>query len=292
MGATLGAAVAGETLGLRLPEEVPFELDASTNPVPEAPEDVGSDFKVGSLNVLNYFTTLDGQTDNGNNPRGADDQEELDRQTDKLVQTIVGMDADVIGLVEIENDFEGDEFALKTLVDEINASVGPNIWGFVDPGTAFVGDDAIAVAFIYDTTTVNLVGDAAILDTDAFLDPLGTETGGDGFNRAALAQTFEEVATGGQFTASVNHFKSKGSLTGATEDEDQGDGAGNNNATRTEAARELAEWLATDPTASGDEDVLILGDLNAYARETPITTLNDAGYTDLAANFEGEDVYS
>lgn len=277
---------------LRLPEDVFFDLDDSSNPVTTEPEDVGSAYKVASLNVLNYFTTIDGLTDNGNDPRGADSIEELARQTDKLVETILGMESDVIGLIEIENDFAGTEFAIQTLVGEINAELGSDDWAFVDPGTEFVGDDAIAVAFIYDTTTTGLVGDAAILDTDAFLDPLGTGTGGDEFNRAALAQTFTDLESGGNFTAAVNHFKSKGSLTGAPEDVDQGDGAGNNNATRTAASQELAAWLETDPTGSDDEDVLILGDLNAYARETPITALEDAGYTNLASAFEGDDVAS
>ncbi|WP_300015073.1 ExeM/NucH family extracellular endonuclease [uncultured Roseobacter sp.] len=277
---------------LRLPEGVAFDLEEETNPVPTEPEDVGSDYKIGSLNVLNYFTTLEGQLDNGEDPRGADNPEELARQTEKLVQTILGMDSDVIGLIEIENDFAGDDFAIKTLVGEINATLGSDVWSFVDPGTEFVGDDAIAVAFIYDTTTTKLVGDAAILDTDAFLDPLGAGQGGDAFNRAALAQSFEEIETGGVFTASVNHFKSKGSPTGAVEDLDQGDGAGRNNATREEAARELSAWLETNPTGVDDEDVMILGDLNAYARETPIQVLEAAGYTDLAREFEGDDVYS
>lgn len=277
---------------LRLPEGTEADLDPETNPVPTEPEDVGSNYKVGSLNVLNYFTTLGGQIDNGENARGAENPEELARQTEKLVQTILGMDSDVIGLIEIENDFAGDDFAIKTLVAEINATLGSEVWSFVDPGRDVVGDDAIAVAFIYDTTTTRLVGDAAILDTEEFLDPLGAGQGGDAFNRAALAQSFEEIETGGVFTASVNHFKSKGSPTGAVEDQDQGDGAGRNNATREEAARELAAWLETNPTGVDDEDVMILGDLNAYARETPIQVLEAAGYTDLAREFEGDDVYS
>ena len=277
---------------LRLPQSEEFDLEEEANPFPATPADVGSGYVVGSLNVLNYFTTLDGRTDIGQSPRGAESQEELDRQTAKLVSIIEGMDADVIGLTEIENDFAGDGFALQTLVFELNASAGFSQWDFVDPGQEFVGDDAIAVAFIYDTTTTRLIGDAAILDTPEFLDPLGDATSGDSYNRAALAQTFEDIESGGVFTASVNHFKSKGSPTGAEADEDQGDGAGRNDATRTEAARLLAEWLATDPTGSGDEDVLILGDLNAYAQENPIQALEAAGYTDLAAKYEGEDVYS
>ncbi len=277
---------------LRLPGGVDFDLDEDTNPEPLAPLDVGSDYKVATLNVLNFFTTVEGTTDIGAQPRGADNPEELARQTDKLVTAIVGLDSDVVGLIELENDFAGDSFAIMTLVDAINVRVGEVRWDYVDPGIEFVGDDAIAVGFIYDTFTTNLVGDAAILDTPEFLNPLGAGSPDASFNRAALAQTFEDKDSGGIFTASVNHFKSKGSLTGAEADEDQGDGAGNNNATRTEAARVLSEWLETDPTNSGDDDVLILGDLNSYARETPITTLEDAGYTDLARNFEGDEAYS
>jgi hypothetical protein len=70
-----------------------------------------------------------------------------------------------------------------------------------------------------------------------------------------------------------------------------GDGQGNCNLTRTAAAEELAEWLATDPTGSGDSDVLIIGDLNSYAKEDPIVALQDAGYTDLVADFGGPDAY-
>jgi predicted extracellular nuclease len=67
----------------------------------------------------------------------------------------------------------------------------------------------------------------------------------------------------------VNHFKSKGASGLGTDpsnpDVDQLDGQGYWNDTRTKAAQTLAAWLETDPTASGDKDFLILGDLNAYA---------------------------
>jgi hypothetical protein len=68
-------------------------------------------------------------------------------------------------------------------------------------------------------------------------------------NRPALAQTFEEVATGERVTVAVNHFKSKGSA--CTGDPDLADGQGNCNLTRTQAAQALADWLATDPPAAG-----------------------------------------
>lgn len=265
------------------------------NPRPEMPEEIGGNFKVASLNVLNYFTTIDvtgATTDNGSDPRGADTAEEFERQADKLVNAIVAIDADVLGLVELENDFAGDNFAIKDIVDRVNAELGSDVYAFVDPGQEFVGGDAISNGLIYKVDGVGLNGDMAILESFEerdFIDPLGA---GRGLNRPAIAQTFEDLDTGQTLTVSVNHFKSKGSLSGLDEDEAQGDGQGNNNATRTEAADILADWLNSDPTGQGSENTLILGDLNSYAREDPLTVLADAGFTDLAAAELGTDAYS
>ncbi len=71
-----------------------------------------------------------------------------------------------------------------------------------------------------------------------------------------------------------------------------GDGAGNCNLTRKAAAEAMVDWLAADPTGSGDEDFLILGDLNSYDKEDPIDVLLAGGYTDLIFDFLGEDAYS
>ncbi|MFA3919529.1 ExeM/NucH family extracellular endonuclease [Ruegeria hyattellae] len=265
------------------------------NPRPETPEDLGGNFKVASLNVLNYFTTIDlpgATTDNGSDPRGADTAEEFARQADKLVNAIVEIDADVLGLVELENDFAGSTFAIKDIVDRVNAELGAEVFGFVDPGQEFVGGDAIANGLIYKVDEVGLKGEMAILESFEgrdFIDPLGA---GRGLNRPAVAQTFEDLDTGQTLTISVNHLKSKGSLSGIAADEDQGDGQGNNNATRAEAADILADWLASDPTGQGSENVLILGDLNSYAKEDPLSVLSDAGFTDLAAAELGSDAYS
>ncbi len=54
----------------------------------------------------------------------------------------------------------------------------------------------------------------------------------------------------------------------------------------------LADWLAKDPTGTGDPDVLILGDLNSYAKEDPITMLESKGYTNLIERFNGSKAYS
>ncbi len=261
----------------------------------DAPEDIGGNFLVGSLNVLNYFTTIDADgavTDNGSGPRGANSLEEFERQADKLVNAIVAMDADVLGLIELENDFAGEDFAIKDLVERVNAELGSEVYAFVDPGQEFIGGDAIANGLIYKIDKVGLSGDMAILETFEgrnFIDPLDA---GRGLNRPAIAQTFIDLDTGELITISVNHLKSKGSLSGLDVDENQGDGQGNNNGTRTEAADILADWLNSDPTGQGAGNILILGDLNAYAKEDPLTALADEGFVDLAAAELGDDAYS
>lgn len=264
----------------------------AANPRPESPEDVGGNFKVASLNVLNYFTTLDDGSNNAGpndarGARGADDltrfgvepaDAEFQRQANKIVQAIVEIDADVLGLVEIEND---DDIAIADLVGRVNAALGAEVYGFIPTGD--FGGDAITVGMIYKLDAVKPLGDSAGLfefEGRNFLDPLDA---GRDLNRPALAQTFQDASSGETITVAVNHLKSKGSLSGDPRDEDQLDGQGNNNATRTEAAKILADWLASDPTGQGSENTLIVGDLNAYAMEDPITALEEAGYTDLAA---------
>jgi predicted extracellular nuclease len=265
------------------------------NERPLTPQELGGNFTVASLNVLNYFTTIDEVgviTDNGSDPRGADSDEEFERQAEKLVNALVAMDAAVVGLIEIENDFSGVVIPIADIVDRVNAELGSEIYAYVDPGQEFIGGDAISNGLIYKIDEVGLQGDMAILaefEGRNFLDPLDA---GRSLNRPAVAQTFVDLDTDETITITVNHLKSKGSLSGLNADEDQGDGQGNNNATRTEAADILVDWLASDPTGQGSENTLILGDLNAYARENPLTILADAGYTDLAAQELGDDAYS
>jgi uncharacterized protein len=95
------------------------------------------------------------------------------------------------------------------------------------------------------------------------------------------------------FTVVVNHLKSKGADGATGEDADQLDGQSAWNDTRTRAAQHLANaWLPSDPTGQRDPDILIVGDLNAYRGEIPVTALRSAGYLDLHRLFEGGSAYS
>lgn len=250
------------------------------NPRPTTLPIVGGTIRIAGMNVLNYFNG-DGAGGGFPTSRGADSLSEFKSQQTKLVSALLGLDADVLALIEIENDGYGPTSAIVDLVNALNARA-PDGTGYtwIDPGFS-PGTDEIAVGLIYRPDIVRPQGQAAT--TAAF--PFDR-------NRPPLAQTFEDRATGARFTVVVAHFKSK-SCSGATgDDADQGDGQSCYNGTRTRMASALTGWLATDPTGSRDPDFLLLGDLNAYARETPIVTLQDAGYVDLVPREGGLDAYS
>ena len=240
--------------------------------------------------MLNYFLSVDTTASNDVGTcgpsgtldcRGADSIQELDRQRAKLTQALLGLDADIVGLIEMENTPE--VAPPLQIVTDLNAIVGAGTYAYLDTGV--IGTDAIRVGMIYKPGKVSPVGNYAILDSS--VDPNFIDTR----NRPALAQTFHALSSGARFTVVVNHFKSKGSGCGA-DDDDATTGQGNCNGTRTRAAQALASWLAGDPTGSGDRDVLIIGDLNAYAKEDPIVTLQRAGYTDMVGAFGGLGAYS
>ncbi len=269
------------------------------NPRPEAVV-VAGDLKVASFNVLNFFRTLDdgSTTDNGFDPRGADTAQEFARQEQKLITALVALDADVLGLLELENDFApfaADSTASGRLIRQLNARLGADTYALVDPGMATVGGDAIAVGVIYKPAVVEVAAGTrpAILDDDGVA-ALGARYAGKlpvfegrGSNRVPLAVSFEHVASQDRFTVVVNHFKSKGGR-GEGANANINDGAGSFNGRRVDAAESVLAWLATAPTGLDDEDVMILGDLNAYAQEAPITTLLAGGFN----NVESSEAYS
>ena len=288
----------------------------SPNPRPNTPETVAGNLKLASFNVLNLFRTLDNRsntTANGLSPRGADDLSafgvdpetaEFDRQLTKLVNAILAIDADILGLVELENEFDeinDGSTAIELLINALNSTSGDN-YDYVYPGSQFVGTDAIAVGVIYKTDSVALAdgsvvsllddGVASTLDIfsgrDFGIDPIfnGVST-----NRVSLAASFVHLATDDTFTIAVNHFKSKGS-SGLSDTSspnfDQNDGAGFWNQRRLDAAIALDAWLSTSPTGISDEDVVVMGDLNAYAQEEPVQYLLSQGFN----NVESSEAYS
>lgn len=259
----------------------------AANPRPSAVPEVGGSLSVVSFNVLNYFLTLNvpgntcGPVGFEQACRGANSSDELARQRVKLLEALAKLDADVIALMELENT-PGVEPAAD-LAAGMNALIGEDLYTYVDTG-AF-GTDVIRTGLIYRHTTVSEAGAVATLDSS--VDPRFD----DSLNRPALAQSFEDLGSGETFTVVINHLKSKGSCPSSGPNSDQGDGQSCWNAARTSAAEAMVDWLAEYPTGVVDDDVLITGDLNSYAKEDPIQVFVDAGYINLAEHFEGEDAY-
>ena len=261
-------------------------LFVSINTRPATPPVVGGTLTVASVNLNNYFTTIDtGQNicgPSGNsNCRGANSRQEFDRQRTKIINALILLDADIVGLTEIENNSSD---SLRSLAGELNAVVGAGTYAFVNTGT--IGPDAVRVGFLYKAATVSTTGTFAGLDSSV------DQRFDDSRNRPTLAQSFVQNSNGAIFTVANNHLKSKISSCSGDGDPDLNDGQSHCNVARSDAADAMADWLATDPTASGDPDVLIIGDLNAHLREDPITTLEAAGYENLLKNFLGSASYS
>jgi predicted extracellular nuclease len=184
--------------------------------------------------------------------------------------------------MEMENDAAPNS-AVADLDRGQNDAMGAGTYSYIDTGV--IGADAIKVALIYKPAKAMPVGDWKII-TSA-VDPRFDETK----NRPSLAQTFLDLTTGEKLTVVVNHLKSKGSDC-LPDDPDTGDGSGNCNLTRTRAAAALVDWLKTDPTGSGDSDFLLIGDMNSYTFESPITTFENGGFTNLVRKFGGLAAYS
>ncbi len=249
------------------------------NPRLATPPSVGGNVRVGSFNVLNYFTTIDQSgascypTGTRSDCRGADSAAEFQRQRNKIIPAILGLNADVVGLMEIENN---GNTAAQDLVNGLNAVAGAGAYATVAMPVGGAGTDAIRVAMIYKPGRLSLVGQARS-DTDPV------------HNRPPLAQTFA-AANGEQFSVVVNHFKSKGCAAGSdAADLDTGDGQGCFNATRVDQARALGTFVET--LKAIDPDVVVVGDLNAYGKEDPILELAAQGLVDEIAR-RGADSYS
>ena len=251
-------------------------FNAATNPRAGAPaRHAQADVRVASFNVLNYFNG-DGKGAGFDDPtnRGAKTQAEFERQEAKIVAAIRAINADVVGLMEIENDGYGDLSAIRRLTTQLGAD-----WRYVDPGVPKLGSDAITVAILYNSRTVEPVGVPATLAID-------------NKNRQPLARSFRTIGGAQNFTVVVNHLKSKGCSGATGKDADQGDGQSCWNPTRVRAAGLIADWLATSPTGVADVGKLLIGDLNSYAKEDPVALLADKGYADMVAKFIGKDAYS
>ena len=254
------------------------EIVKETNPRNNIIQKESKQIRVAAFNVLNY----DNAVVNGlKSERGANTVSEFNRQHAKIISALKAIDADVYGLMEIANNGYDEKSALAYLTKALGSD-----WKYViPPKQNKLGTDVIAVAIIYNSKRVKPVNDAAIFDD-------GTE-----LNRVTMAQTFQPLSGGKQFTIVPNHLKSKGSCPKDTtsNDTDQKDGQGCWNATRLNAVNKITQWAATNPTKAAQPNYLFVGDLNSYAKEDPILAFEKAKYKVLLNDEkvgQGKNAYS
>lgn len=249
------------------PTQAPV-FDYAARPLPP---DVGSaNVKISSFNVLNYFNG-DGTGGGFPTSRGADNLPEFNRQRSKVISALKNLNADVVGLTEIENDGDGALSAIADLVNGLNDSTAAGTYAYVlDPTGADgnTGTDAIKVAIIYKPAVVTPVGLAK-----ADINPVN--------NRPPVAQTFALNTNGEKFSVIINHLKSKSCDGASGANTDQGDGQGCYNNQRKLQAEALLEFIDSVKAWSGNGDIVSVGDYNAYGEEDPLDILRAGGLTKL-----------
>jgi predicted extracellular nuclease len=247
--------------------------------------------RVATFNVLNYFNSPYGGDENldGSN-RGAKSFDEFKRQQTKIVEALYKLDADIVGLMEIENNGFGDNGAIAQLVDQLNNRVGFEQYAYVALDTNqdgrtneedFVGTDVITNGLIYRPRIAELLSSTVITLPSQLAPPVHDKNDnviedGKNYQRNAIASTFK--VNDEELTIAVNHLKSKGSTCwedaapidkGGQGEEDK-DKQGSCENFRVAAAVALGEALE-----SIEGHKIIVGDLNAYGMEDPVRVLTD-----------------
>lgn len=227
---------------------------------------IGDGLRAASLNVLNYWTTLD--------EWGAANAAELDRQRTKLLAALTALDADVLALHELENN----DVAWADLLAALNNLLGDNIYAALEVD-AFGNGGTKSVIF-YRTAVLEPVTPLYVINTGLF-------------QRPHLTQGFLVNATGGRFLFSTAHMRSKQCDNATGGNTDQNDGQGCYNAMRRSQATALVEHWAELRSSSGIQAQLLMGDFNAYTEEDPMDVLRASGLQRSLApesytfNFEG-----
>ena len=209
--------------------------------------------------------------DNFGTGYGPDSSTDHQKQRTKTSQALAKINADIYALVEIQTG----QGALAELATDLTKNTGRN-FAYINDGSTTDGSYTKS-GYIYCTDKVTPYGNMQHNNTYVA-------------NRKKV-QGFTEKASGEKFILSVNHFKAK-SGSGSGANKDQGDGQGSFNAARVQEANSIISNYPSYTSTFGDEDFLIVGDLNAYGKEDPITTLTDWGMIDLHRTFHADSSYS
>ncbi|RUO73214.1 ExeM/NucH family extracellular endonuclease [Idiomarina ramblicola] len=231
---------------------------------PQLAEKNSDAIRIASFNVLNFFNG-NGAGQGFPTPRGADTPEQMERQLQKIVAALTTMDADVIGLMELENDGFTERSAIIQLVNALERVSGKD-YEIAEPRAEKIGTDQITVGIIYQPERVKP-------NSHALFTRQGPFSWG---SRPPLAQSFIHEKTDTEFSVIVNHFKSKGSCPEDSEspNSNQNDGQACWNDLRLKSSEQLTQWIEKEPLVNP----ILLGDFNAYYHEDPIRYFSKNGF--------------
>lgn len=240
----------------------------SVNPRPQTTSLPGTgDLVVASVNLWDYFPS---------------ELNDFERQRPKVVNALSAMNADVYGVQELFNDGFGPASAVQDLVDALNQAESGSPYAFVDFGAEIIGSANITNGIIYRRDRVRQVGTPAFLDSGSF----AFRT-----HRPPVAQTFELLTNGAQFTLTSNHLRSRNCGDSSDRFKDHLDGQGCASVARKEAMQDMLPWLLSEPTGVRNVPVIVVGDFNSYRLEDPARLMREAGFVN-SAELSERDEYS
>tara|TARA_B100001057_G_scaffold455928_1_gene502859 strand:+ start:923 stop:2563 length:1641 start_codon:yes stop_codon:yes gene_type:complete len=215
--------------------------------------DLDSDLKIMNFNLYNLFNG-NGKKEDFPTARGAKSYDAYQLQLKKLASAIYAVDPDILALMEIENDGEDEFSSIQQFCDYLNKH-GYRQYEIAQTN-GLISDYPIKTGIIYDAGVVETKYKAQYHNHP-------------NFSRPSLSQRFI-YNDSLEFVLCANHFKSKGSRNAKGLDVDQKDGQASYNYKRTLQAKTLLDII---DSLYFDENIIVLGDFNAYSKEDPIQAL-------------------
>lgn len=252
----------------------PISTESSAPPTPPQAVTEGS-VRIVGMNLHNYFNG-DGKGFGFPTPRGAETLEDFLHQRERIGAAIEVLNPHVIAVMELENDGFSADSATRDFIQLANEATDSN-WAVTRPTGDNTGTDHITVGIFYRNDRLAAIGPAQTLTGAEFER-----------SRQPQAQLFRQLPDGGNILIVINHLKSKGSCPDSGPDADQKDGQGCWNPMREASAIKMTAWAKDLAISSGTDNILVLGDMNAYRNEDPIEAIREAGFTELIEENPGK----
>ncbi|MCP4048036.1 MAG: ExeM/NucH family extracellular endonuclease [Gammaproteobacteria bacterium] len=231
--------------------------------------------RIVGMNLHNYFNG-DGRGLGFPTPRGAETIEDFMHQRERIGAAVKVLNPHVIAVMELENDGFGADSAAQDFIQLTNNATDSN-WMATQPAGGNTGTDRITVGMFYRSDRLAAIGPAQTLTGPEFE-----------YSRQPQAQLFRQLPHGGKVLIVINHLKSKGSCPDSGKNADQKDGQGCWNPMREASAIKMTTWAKDLATSGGTDNILILGDMNAYRNEDPIEAIRKAGFKELVEENPGK----